>query len=185
MLSPIYAITPDETLNLAKIEEMIRKYKITILQYRRKITDWNIKLTEGEKLKKLCDDLGVNLIINDDVSLAKTLNCGVHLGKDDADICAARTLLGNDAILGISCYNNIDFALKMQQLGANYVAFGAIFPSITKKNAPKCAINILQNASTTLQIPIVAIGGINFENMEQVLQNGANSVAMISALWNK
>jgi thiamine-phosphate pyrophosphorylase len=183
-MSPIYAITPDAPLDISTIQRVLIQYNISILQYRRKITDWNTKLFEATQLKTLCDTLSVDLIINDDISLAHQLGCGVHLGKDDTTIDNARKILGKDAIIGASCYNNIELALNMQHQGVNYCGFGSVFASKTKPHAPICDLEIIQQASQLLYIPIVAIGGITFENMQSVLENGATSVAMIHELWN-
>lgn len=182
-LSSIYAITPDKPICHQHIKETVLSKNISILQYRRKITHFNTKLKEATQLKEICDDLQVNFIINDDINLANELDCGVHLGKNDSSIILARKILGDNAIIGISCYNNINAGIKMQEKGASYVAFGSIFTSKTKPNAPHCSLEILQQAREKISIPIVAIGGINFDNMHNALQNGANSVAMIDALW--
>jgi thiamine-phosphate pyrophosphorylase len=184
MFSKIYAITPDKAINTQKISKTLLKYKISILQYRRKIDDFNIKLLEAKKLAKLCDNLKVNLIINDDIKLAKIIGCGVHLGKDDGSVKLAKKELGSHAIIGVSCYNDINLAKKYQKQGVSYCGFGSVFSSSTKPNAPKCNLEIIKKASDELKIPVVGIGGINFENMNLVLENGATSVAMIGALWD-
>lgn len=185
LFSPIYAITPDTKPDYENIAKILTQNNISILQYRRKITHFNTKLNEATRIKSICDTLGVYLIINDDVKLANELSCGVHLGKNDSSISCAKKILGNDAIIGMSCYNNINVAIKMQEQGASYVAFGSMFFSNTKPDAPHCSLEVLQQARKKISIPIVAIGGINFNNMNSVLGSGANSVAMIDALWSK
>jgi thiamine-phosphate pyrophosphorylase len=184
MFSQIYAITPDKQIDIQKINAVLIKYNISILQYRRKNCDFNIKLLEAKKLAKLCDSLNVNLIINDDIKLAKIIGCGVHLGKDDGSVKLAKKELGSNAIIGVSCYNDINLSKKYQNQGVSYCGFGSVFSSSTKPNAPKCNLEIIKKASLELKIPIVGIGGINFENMDLVLKNGATSVAMIDALWD-
>lgn len=182
-MSPIYAITPDKPLNIKNIENVLKRYNITILQYRRKIKDNNIKNLETKQLVVLCNKLKVQLIINDDVQLAKKIGCGVHLGKNDIDIISARNILGEKAIIGVSCYNDINLAKKFEKLGVSYCGFGSIFPSTTKPNASVCDLDTIIKAKQELKIPIVAIGGINFDNCPKVYNAGADSVAMISALW--
>ena len=189
----IYAITPDKPLNFEQIEKIITQHSISILQYRNKRhaklqthqTDDNaLKLIEAKKLRQLCIQHHTLFIINDDINLAQKIGAdGVHLGKDDNTIQYARQQLGADAIIGLSCYNNIDLAIRAQAQGANYVAFGALFPSSTKPNAPHCTLDTLAQAKKILHIPIVGIGGINFDNQDEALQAGCHSVAMIDALF--
>ena len=189
----IYAITPDKPLNFEQIEKIITQHSISILQYRNKRhaklqthqTDDNaLKLIEAKKLRQLCIQHHTLFIINDDINLAQKIGAdGVHLGKDDNTIQYARQQLGADAIIGLSCYNNIDLAIRAQAQGANYVAFGALFPSNTKPNAPHCTLDTLTQAKKILHIPIVGIGGINFDNQDEALQAGCHSVAMIDALF--
>ncbi len=181
----IYAITPDTSLNLDQIEKIITQHHISILQYRRKLTDNALKLNEAIKLRQLCLQHHTLFIINDDINLAQKVNAdGVHLGKDDNSIATARTRLGADAIIGISCYNDIDLAKSAQQQDASYVAFGALFNSDTKPNAPHCSLNIITQAKQQLSIPIVGIGGVDFFNQQQALMAGCDAVAMINALFD-
>ncbi|MCH9645718.1 MAG: thiamine phosphate synthase [Proteobacteria bacterium] len=180
----IYAITPDAPINLDHIKKIIIGHNIGILQYRRKTASNATKLNEANQLRQLCLQHHTLFIINDDINLAQKISAdGVHLGKDDNSIATARTQLGTDAIIGVSCYNKIDLAINAQHQGASYVAFGALFPSSTKPNAPHCSLDILTQAKNILHIPIVGIGGINFDNQEQALTAGCHSVAMIDALF--
>lgn len=181
----IYAITPDQTLELDNIENTIKKYNIQILQYRRKNLNPNTQLKEAKRLQQLCQKHHTLFIINDDINLAQKVKAdGVHLGKEDTSIKKARELLGDNAIIGVSCYNDIDLAKQAQTQGANYVAFGALFPSSTKPNAPRCALDIISQAKQTLNIPIVGIGGVDFDNQQQALDAGCDAVAMIRALFD-
>jgi len=107
----------------------------------------------------------------------------VHLGKDDTSIEVARAQLGSDAIIGVSCYNDTKLAKIAQDKGVNYVAFGALFPSNTKPNAPHCPLDIIMQAKQALAIPIVGIGGVDFDNQQQALDAGCDAVAMINALF--
>lgn len=180
-ISKLYIITPNRKINF-KALKLIFKKNIQILQYRRKIKNIQIKTSEAFRLKKLCKQYNTLFIINDDIELAKIINAdGVHLGQNDVDIKTARKYLGENKIIGITCHNSINLALKAQKNSADYVAFGAVFPSPTKPNATPCALNIISKAKKLLTIPIVAIGGINNTNKHKVLKHGADSVAMISA----
>ncbi|SMN11953.1 Thiamin-phosphate pyrophosphorylase [uncultured Candidatus Thioglobus sp.] len=180
----IYAITPDQILDIDVIEKIIIRHKINILQYRRKAADTITQLHEAQQLQQLCLKHHTLFIINDDINLAQKINAdGVHLGKNDPPIQQARLVLGANAIIGVSSYNDIELAKNQQAQGANYIAFGALFPSNTKPNAPHCTLNTLTEAKKTLNIPIVGIGGINFGNQQSAFDAGCDAVAMISALF--
>jgi thiamine-phosphate pyrophosphorylase len=130
----------------------------------------------------LCRSFAVPLIINDHLDLCAQIDAdGLHLGAFDCDLGAARRLLGEDKIIGASCYNQLDLALKAQAAGASYVAFGACFSSETKPNARKADLSLFQ---TKLSIPKVAIGGITLENAPQVIAAGADAIAVIHAIFN-
>jgi len=123
-------------------------------------------------------------LINDDVSLALAVNAdGVHLGQRDADISQARTLLGEHRIIGITCHDQLPLALAAQAAGANYVAFGRFFPSLTKPEAPPASLSILQQARAQLRIPIAAIGGITPDNAPSLLAHGADMLAVIHGVF--
>ncbi|MBA5249544.1 MAG: thiamine phosphate synthase [Gammaproteobacteria bacterium] len=184
-INGIYAITPNRALDFDAIEKVIIQHNIRILQYRHKTPNAKIQLNETRQLQQLCAKHRTLFIINDDINLAKKVaSNGVHLGKNDASIQQARTQLGTNAIIGISCYNDISLAQIAQQQGADYVAFGALFPSSTKPNAPKCTLDLIKQAKKTLTIPIIGIGGIDFNNQQSAFDAGCNSVAMINALWD-
>ncbi|MBT4668997.1 MAG: thiamine phosphate synthase [Candidatus Ruthia sp.] len=183
-ISGIYAITPNKSLDLNTIEQAIVTHKINILQYRHKTTDVSIKLNEAKQLQQLCLRHNTLFIVNDDINLVQKIKAdGVHLGKDDTSIEVARAKLGSDAIIGVSCYNDIKLAKIAQDKGVNYVAFGALFPSNTKPNAPHCPLDIIMQAKQALAIPIVGIGGVDFDNQQQALDAGCDAVAMINALF--
>ncbi|MEO1939607.1 thiamine phosphate synthase [Candidatus Thioglobus sp.] len=183
-ISGIYAITPNQKLELNSIDQVFNQYKISILQYRHKNANEDIKIDEANKLRQLCLRHNTLFIINDDVNLAQKISAdGVHLGKNDSSVEQARKQLGNQAIIGVSCYDDIDLAKQAQKQGANYVAFGSLFPSTTKPNAPLCPLDLIIKAKQKLNIPIVGIGGIDFNNQHQAFDAGCDAVAMISALF--
>jgi len=179
----LYAIADAHVLNEENClnnVEIVLNNGAAVLQYR----DKTGQFTFAQELKELCAHFQIPLIINDDIKLAKQLDAdGVHLGKDDSDLKAARDLLGNNKIIGISCYNNIDRAIEMEKRGATYIAFGAFFSSNTKPLAVKADLELLKNAKKQLSIPIVCIGGITLENADQLISNGADFLAVIQGLF--
>jgi thiamine-phosphate pyrophosphorylase len=139
----------------------------------------------AKELVKICHQHKVPLIVNDDVELAVMVGAdGVHIGKEDGAIAQARKRLGNNAIIGVSCYNFIERAIAAQTQGATYVAFGRFFPSSSKPLAAPAQLETLQQAKLRLNIPIVAIGGILPENGAQLLAAGADLLAVIGGLFD-
>ncbi|MES2636430.1 MAG: thiamine phosphate synthase [Pseudomonadota bacterium] len=182
----LYAITPDmdDTQLLLKKVEAALQGGISILQYRNKQANHKLQTQQARSLLPLCRQFNVPLIINDSVKLCLTLDAdGVHLGADDGNLAEVRDRIGVDKILGASCYNRFDLALTAQKEGADYVAFGACFASNTKPNAPMADLVLFKRASTELNIPNVAIGGINLQNAPQVIQSGADAIAVIQAIF--
>ena len=182
-INGIYAITPNEPVNLTLIEKVIIKYKVSVIQYRHKTTDETIKHKEAKDIQQLCSIHNTLFILNDDINLAEKIGAdGVHLGKNDESVLTARKILGDRAIIGASCYNDIDLAIQAQEDGASYVAFGALFSSITKPNAKHCELDVITKAKQLLDIPIVGIGGINFNNRHLAYSAGCDAVAIIEAI---
>ncbi len=179
----IYAITPNQPFSINAVDRVLSR-GVRILQYRHKTNNAQLKLTQAKQLKLLCQQHQALFIINDDITLCQQVDAdGVHLGLDDMPLTQARQQLGDDKIIGISCYNKIDLAQQAQSLGADYVAFGAIFPSSTKPHAPHCPLSIITQAKTSITIPIVGIGGVTMDNKQQAYEAGCDSVAMISGLF--
>jgi thiamine-phosphate pyrophosphorylase len=182
----LYAITDCENnsaIDLLEKTEEILSVGAVILQYRNKTTDQEQKKKLAEELRLLCNNFNVAFIINDDVSLAKEIKAdGIHLGVQDADINTARDVLGN-IIVGISCYNNLERAIKAQKAGADYIAFGSFYLSQTKPDAKRAKIDIITEAKSELNLPIVAIGGITPENGKILVNAGADFLAVISGLY--
>jgi thiamine-phosphate pyrophosphorylase len=186
-LRGLYAITdealiPDATF-AATVEQALSG-GATIVQYRDKSDDAGKRLHQATALRELCDRYAASLIINDDIELAKAVTAdGIHLGEDDASIEQARDLLGSKKVIGISCYNQLERALHAQASGADYVAFGAIFSSPTKPAARSASCALVTEAKSRLDIPVCAIGGIDESNAAQVVDAGADMVALISGLF--
>lgn len=154
-----------------------------IVQYRNKTSAPNICLQEAKAIAALCQAEGVLFLINDDIELALAANAdGVHLGQTDAGVSQARAKLG-DRIIGVTCHDQISLALAAQDAGADYVAFGRFFPSQTKPEAPPASLGILQQARSQLRIPIAAIGGITPVNALDLLDRGADMLAVIHGVF--
>jgi len=157
-----------------------------LIQYRDKQSDLSTRERIGRALNALCQARDVPFLINDDVALARTVNAtGVHLGREDPEIGRARDTLGPQAMIGVSCYNELDRARAAQDAGADYVAFGRFFTSRTKPQAVPASLDLLRTARTALQIPIVAIGGITPENGGSLIEAGADALAVIEGVFNQ
>ena len=182
-LSGLYAITtPSE--NLPQQVEAAIAGGARVIQYRDKSSDRPLRLEQAQQLSLICRAADVPLIINDDVELAARVSAaGVHLGRDDIAFNNARRDLGDNAIIGLSCYNDFDLALQAQRQGADYIAFGSFFDSPTKPLAIRADKSLLQRAKQELEIPVVAIGGITTDNGKLLIEAGADMLAVITALF--
>lgn len=186
-ISGLYAITPDEleTKKLCNMVEFAIQGGARMIQYRNKAAGKPLRLRQATALLALCRGYDVPLIINDHLDLCAQVDAdGLHVGATDCRISAVRRLLGADKLIGASCYNDIDLALAAQENGADYVAFGACFPTKVKPNAPTASLEFIAQANQALAVPIVGIGGISLGNAKQVIAAGADMVAVISTLFN-
>lgn len=183
----LYAITQTDNKSADTIiKEVVAAIKggAVVVQYRDKNPVDAIAL--ATQLFKVCHENNVPLLINDDVDLAMAVGAdGVHIGKEDGAIAHARARLGATAIIGASCYNSVERALEAQAQGATYVAFGRFFPSNSKPLAAPAELTTLQAAKLKISVPTVAIGGILPENAGQLLNAGANLLAVIGGLFDK
>ncbi len=144
-----------------------------------------IILSLFNKIKPICDKYGTLIIINDNPYVAKKAKAdGVHLGQKDADYSHARELLGHEAIIGITCHNSKELAFKAASSGADYVAFGAFYSSETKYIKHKANMEILEWWQEAMEIPCVAIGGIDISNVENIIKAGADFIALSNAIWS-
>lgn len=183
----LYAVTPDEP----GTEELLRKVRqalaggARVLQYRNKLADASLRLEQAGQLRALAREFAVPLIVNDDAELARQIDAdGVHLGGTDGSVAEARALLGATKIIGVSCYNRASLAFDAVRQGADYVAFGAFFPSGVKPDAVMATPELLRQTRRELNLPIVGIGGITAQNGAPLIEAGADALAVISALWN-
>ena len=182
----LYAVTPDERDLFAlssKVESCI-KGGARLIQYRSKELSKIERNKQAREIKIVCDYYKVPLIINDDIELCRILDAdGVHLGENDDSLEKARLVLGPSKIIGVSCYNSIDRVKKAVDKGATYIALGACFPTITKPSAPTASLELIALVLKNFKIPVVAIGGINLENIDLLINEGVNCVAMINSLF--
>ncbi|WPC04520.1 thiamine phosphate synthase [Pseudomonas benzenivorans] len=185
-LRGLYAITDSQLLAGGKLlpyVEAALNGGARLLQYRDKSSDDALHQREAEALLRLCERYGAALIINDDAELAARLGVGVHLGQSDGSLAAARALLGPQAIIGGTCHARFGLAQQAAKEGASYVAFGRFFESHTKPGAPGATVELLDQAKSHLQLPVVAIGGVTLENATPLIAHGADMLAVVHALF--
>lgn len=183
----LYAITDEALIPEGELNSAVASAiagGAAMVQYRSKCPDRDRRRREAQGLVEICIPLGIPLIINDDVALAReTGAAGVHLGCDDDDVIMARTALGRDAIIGLSCYNEFARAVAAQEAGADYVAFGSFYPSATKPEAVRADTALLERAHRELHLPAVAIGGITAHNGATLVAAGAHLLAVITDVF--
>ena len=169
---------------LEQLNLVLRSNKINFFQMRFKRYSSEKKILIGKKIKKICKKNKVKFIVNDEPWLAKKINAdGCHLGQKDMNIDKARTIIGNK-IIGITCHNSIKLAKIAIKSKPNYLAFGAFYSTRTKKIKYKSSIKILNKVKKLTNIPVVAIGGINYNNYKKLLLNNANFLAISGYVWN-
>jgi thiamine-phosphate pyrophosphorylase len=185
----LYAITDNQLIppgDLAYRVSLAIAGGAVIIQYRDKGSATAADIDDVVSMATLCRQQGVPLIVNDDVELAAAISAaGVHLGQDDASLPAARDRLGAKAIIGISCYNDLQRARQAVQAGADYVAFGRFYPSRSKPGAVLAEPVLLTRASRELTRPVVAIGGITPANGQTLLAAGASLLAAIHGVFGQ
>lgn len=185
-LSGLYAITPDwaDTDRLLAVTEAILQAGCRWLQYRNKTAPPALRQAQARALRALTRRHGARLIVNDDPELARSVEAdGVHLGREDAHVSAARDILGNEGLIGVSCYQSLALACKAVAAGADYVAFGSVYPSATKPLAARADLALFSEARCSLPVPVVAIGGLTPDNAAAVIAAGADALAVITALY--
>ena len=184
-MAEIYAISDDilmpENLALEYVREIL-ECGVNFFQFRSKKAVKNEKL--ASEILNLCEKFGTKFIVNDDVKFAKKIGANaVHLGKEDEGIKEAFEILGKDAYVGVSCYNDMNLAINAAKNGASYVAFGSVFTSPTKPNAPKCGLEVVKEAKQILNLPVCVIGGINETNIGSLSHAKPDLIAVISAIY--
>jgi thiamine-phosphate pyrophosphorylase len=184
----LYLITPPKiTLNTFKedLADACDGGDIACIQLRLKGADRDEILRTIDTLAPIAQERNIAFILNDNPELAAQTGCdGVHIGQRDATYEQARDIVGNNAIVGVTCHDKRYLAIETAQKGADYVAFGAFFPTSTKKTTSQPEIEILDAWSTMTRVPCVAIGGITHKNCHPLIQAGADFLAVVSAVWD-
>jgi len=182
----IYVISPTKIYPqfYQDLKKILHTGKIALFQLRLKKYSFKQKLVIGKKIHQICKKNNVKFIVNDDPLLSKKLNAdGCHLGQKDMSVKNARKIIGNK-IIGTTCHNSIKLAKAAIKENVSYIAFGAFFSTKTKKVKFKATTKILNKVKKITKIPIVAIGGINFDNYKKLLLNNANLLAISGYVWN-
>ncbi len=183
----IYLISPKIINNkhfYKNLNNILKTNKVKYFQLRlKKISDAKL-IKISKKVRKIVKKNNVKFLINDKPSIAKMVGAdGCHIGQKDMDLINARKILGRNKIIGVTCHNSKKLALRAKKYRANYVAFGSFFKSLTKKTAFRANLEILRWAQKKINMPCVAIGGINSSNYKKILLNGANFIACSNYVW--
>ena len=184
----IYLISPQRIRGVKfykELHQVLKTNKIEYFQLRLKKIPTSNLLKISKKVKKIVRKNNVKFLINDKPFIAKMVGAdGCHIGQKDMNFANSRKILGKNKIIGVTCHNSKKLALKAKKYGANYVAFGSFFRSSTKKSTFKANLAILRWAKKKINMPTVAIGGINSSNYKKILSHGANFIACSSYIWN-
>ena len=184
----IYLISPQkikEDSFYVELNQVLKTNKVQFFQLRlKKISTQNL-IKISKKIKKIVKKNKVKFLINDKPFIAKKIGAdGCHIGQKDVGFIKSRKILGKNKIIGVTCHNSKKLALKAKNDGASYVAFGSFFKSFTKKTAYKANLALLRWAKKKINMPTVAIGGINNSNYKKILSSGANFIACSNYIWN-
>ena len=184
----IYLISPQKisgTEFYKELNKVLKTNKVKYFQLRlKKISNSNL-IKISKKIKKIVKKNNVKFIMNDKPSVSKMISAdGCHIGQKDMNCANTRKILGKNKIIGVTCHNSKKLALKAKNDNASYIAFGSFFKSSTKKTAYKANLRLLLWAKKKINIPIVAIGGINNSNYRKILSNGADFIACSNFIWN-
>lgn len=184
----LYLVTPPALEPAAfapKLTEALDAGDVACVQLRLKDCSDDAVRRACDVLRPIAQERGVAFILNDHPELARETGCdGVHVGQKDTPYAQARRIVGNDAIVGVTCHDSRHLAMEAGEAGADYVAFGAFFPTTTKDAEYKAELELLQWWSELMEVPCVAIGGITQENCGPLVQAGADFLAVVGAVWN-
>lgn len=186
-LRGLYLVTPDWT-DTHRLEAAVAdalKGRPALLQYRNKVAEPATRREQATRLLALCRAAGVPMIVNDSLELALAVGAdGLHIGRDDGDPAAIRAALGGERLLGVSCYADLSRGKAAQEMGADYVAFGALFPSPTKPAAERAPLALLRRARVELDCTVAGIGGVTLSNAAEAVAAGADLLAVISDVFS-
>ena len=184
----IYLISPQKIIGIKfyrQLDQVLKTNKVKYFQLRiKKISSLNL-IKIAKKIKKITKKNKVKLLINDKPLAARKINAdGCHLGQKDMNFYTSKKIMGKKKIIGMTCHNSKKLALSAKKFGVDYIAFGAFFKSLTKKTTFKANLAILRWSKKKINIPIVAIGGIDSSNYKKILLNGADFIACSNYIWN-
>ena len=184
----IYLITPPQIDDLDGFCDSLAKAlaaaPVACLQLRLKDAEDSAIVQAGAAIKPICHAHGTLLLVNDRPDLAAQIGAdGTHIGQDDMDYFSSRELLGGDAIIGVTCHDSKQLAFEAAQAGVDYVAFGAVFETSTKRAKTRAELEIFTWWNEAIEIPSVAIGGITTDNAAQVIAAGADFIAVSAGVW--
>ena len=184
----IYLISPKKIRGSSfyiELNKVLKTNKVKYFQLRLKKVSTSNLFKISKKVKKITRKNNVKFLINDDPLVAKMVGAdGCHIGQKDMDFITSRKILGKNKIIGVTCHNSKKLAKRAKESGANYIAFGSFFKSPTKKTAFKANLKLLRWAKKKINMPIVAIGGINSSNYKKILSNRADFIACSNYIWN-
>jgi thiamine-phosphate pyrophosphorylase len=183
----LYAITDSDLLSRSRLPGAVREALqggARVIQYRQKFADSDQRLEQALIIRDLCHEFGATFVVNDDVELAIRVRAdGIHIGREDGRCRDIRDQIGDELLVGVSCYDSLERAVEAQNEGADYVAFGSAYASATKPNAVHAPVSLYRNAVAELAIAVVAIGGINCSNGQILVDAGCRSLAVIHSLF--
>ena len=188
-LCRLYLITPPRLDDLAAFGHVLAHAldagDVAALQIRLKDQPPEVITAAVDVCMPIAQARGVAVILNDDPALAKSLGCdGVHIGQDDMPLANARRLMGNEAMIGVTCHDSLHLAMEAAEGSADYVAFGAFFPTTTKAVVHKAELELLTGWQLDMVIPCVAIGGITVATARQIAAAGADFIAVSAGVWS-
>ena len=184
----IYLISPQEIRGVRfynELDQVLKTNKVKYFQLRlKKISTLNL-IKISRKIKRITRKNNVKFLINDKPTVARTVSAdGCHIGQKDMNLMSCRKILGKNKIIGVTCHNSKKLTLKAKKNGANYIAFGSFFKSSTKTSPFRTNLTILRWAKKKINMPSVAIGGINGSNYKKILSSGASFIACSNYVWN-
>ena len=184
----IYLLSPEKIRGVSfynELNQVLKTNKVKYFQLRLKKISTSNLLKISKKVKKIVKKNNVKFLINDKPLVAKMIDAdGCHIGQKDMNFINARKILGKNKIIGMTCHNSKKLSLSAKKYGADYIAFGSFFKSSTKKTPFKANLGILRWAKKKINMPTVAIGGINNSNYKKILSNKADFVACSNYVWN-
>lgn len=184
----LYAVTDQTWSNNITLKEQVElaiQGGVTFVQLREKKKSKEEIIQIAREIKQITDKYQIPFVINDNVEVALEVDAdGVHVGQEDMKAVEARRILGDKKIIGVSVHT-VEEAVEAQKMGANYIGVGAVFPTSTKKNAVKMSNKTLQDICQAVDIPVVAIGGIQTENIMELKESGIDGIAVVSAIFSK